>query len=270
MESQLKISIAEEEVLLSSLRALFWPKAKLLVVADLHLGKAEIMQQSGIPISLEVTQEDLFVLKQLLQLYCPDELIFLGDLFHGRLPVPQVLTYLRLLDEVASAQRVTLRWIFGNHDLSLKKIIRDHLPKNLNLSSFEISLKPYALGPFVFDHAPGEDQQNIATSTSEWKICGHLHPFALLRTGRDRLRLPAFALNKNKKELILPAFSKLCGGFVVKADHDTVLFPVFDKEGYIYERTCEGKVTLPAAAQRQSSMVESLGSRSLSESGIRE
>jgi metallophosphoesterase superfamily enzyme len=51
--------------------------------------------------------------------------------------------------------------------------------------------------------APGSEQLNL---------CGHLHPVALLGGGADRLRLPCFGFDRQRRQLQLPAFGDLTGG----------------------------------------------------------
>jgi uncharacterized protein len=48
--SDVMLTIAGEDVLLLPERALFWPRACALVVADVHWGKAASFRAAGIPI----------------------------------------------------------------------------------------------------------------------------------------------------------------------------------------------------------------------------
>ncbi len=50
-------------------------------------------------------------------------------------------------------------------------------------------------------------------------VAGHVHPVAVLGQGSDRLRLPCFALHAAKRQLLLPAFGALTGGYAVSCGY---------------------------------------------------
>jgi metallophosphoesterase superfamily enzyme len=50
-------------------------------------------------------------------------------------------------------------------------------------------------------------------------VAGHVHPVAVLGQGGDRLRLPCFALHRNTRQLLLPSFGHLTGGYAVSAEY---------------------------------------------------
>jgi metallophosphoesterase superfamily enzyme len=51
-------------------------------------------------------------------------------------------------------------------------------------------------------------------------VAGHVHPVAVLGKGADRLRLPCFALRRPARQLLLPAFGHLTGGYAVSPDYE--------------------------------------------------
>src|SRR5215211_5787433 len=53
------LKIAGEEIHLLAERALWWPNASTLIVADLHWGKASTFRAAGIPIPIGTTSDDL-------------------------------------------------------------------------------------------------------------------------------------------------------------------------------------------------------------------
>ncbi len=72
-------------------RALWQADTGLLLVADLHLGKAESFQASGIPLP---SDGDLGNLNQLLELAAqlqPERVVVLGDLIHSRIGLTREL-----------------------------------------------------------------------------------------------------------------------------------------------------------------------------------
>ena len=73
----------EEELLLHPLKALYWPFRKLLLLADLHLGKTFHFRREGFAVPAragDLNWEKLIALLLDLQ---PERVIFLGDLFHS-------------------------------------------------------------------------------------------------------------------------------------------------------------------------------------------
>ena len=62
--SDVMLTIAGEDVQLLPERALYWPRACTLVVADVHWGKAATFRAAGIPIPSGTTTEDLARLDQ--------------------------------------------------------------------------------------------------------------------------------------------------------------------------------------------------------------
>ena len=65
-------------------RALWREQGRQLMVADLHLGKAEVFQAHGIPLPTDGDRGTLNPLLQLCHAWAPEQLIVLGDLIHAR------------------------------------------------------------------------------------------------------------------------------------------------------------------------------------------
>ena len=78
------LELAGEPVRLLPERALFWPAACALVVADVHWGKAAAFRAAGIPIPGGATRQDLDRLDQAVARTGARRLIVLGDLFHAK------------------------------------------------------------------------------------------------------------------------------------------------------------------------------------------
>ena len=70
-------------------------------------------------------------------------------------------------------------------------------------------------GPFELAHAPRDDRAegdaHIGSSTTPFRLCGHLHP--VVRVDGFRGRFPAFV--RIGRQLVLPAFSMFTGGWHV-------------------------------------------------------
>src|SRR5258706_9161580 len=114
--TDLTLTLAGETVELLPERALFWPRTRTLVVADLHWGKAATFRAAGIPIPAGTTTSDLARLNAILDRTGARRILILGDLFHaapGR-AAPTTLAMLRRWR--ASHANVDMLLVRGNHD----------------------------------------------------------------------------------------------------------------------------------------------------------
>lgn len=173
-------------------RAAWDPQRHALLIADLHLGKAESFQVNGIPLPSDGDQGNLNRLLALCSSLCPEKVVVLGDLIHSRLGLTDELQdKLAALPELIGCELVL---VGGNHD-------RDAVFTSLSAQP------PLQLGDWWLSHEPERPPQ-----TGLLNICGHLHPVAQLGKRADRLRLPCFCLDESKHLLMLPAFGDLTGG----------------------------------------------------------
>lgn len=171
-------------------RAVWDPARRTLLVADLHLGKAETFQAHGIALPSDGDLDTLNALIELAAQWPCQQVIVLGDLVHSRLGLtPQLRQKLEALPELLGCP---LRLIGGNHD-------RGSWIAGLQQEP------PQTLGPWWLSHDPDPRAGLL-------NLCGHLHPVALVGRGNDRLRLPCFSLDGQQQRLALPAFGRLTGG----------------------------------------------------------
>ncbi len=180
----------EEELWLLPERAVWVANRRWLVLADLHLGKAESFQAHGIPLP---SDGDAATLNRLLDLgarWKPEQVLVLGDLIHSRLGLtPELRQKLSALPELLGAP---LRLVGGNHE-------RGSWIENLPAEP------PLALGGLWLSHEPQPLEAHL-------NLCGHRHPVALVGGGAERLRLPCFAYDERRDQLTLPSFGALTGG----------------------------------------------------------
>ena len=188
------IEIAGEGVVLFADRALFWPSESALLIADLHLGKADTFRTAGIALPSGGTRHDLDRLSHLIERTHADRLIVLGDMLHAS---PKPMRWRETWD-AWRAHHATLRIdvIAGNHDRALASAGLD----------VEHHTHALAVAPFVLRHAPHE-------SPGAHVICGHVHP--VVRLPRISGRWPAFVLRESVT--ILPSFSAFTGGGEIDA-----------------------------------------------------
>ena len=190
------LRIAGEPMRLHAERALYWPARRRLLIADLHLGKGDILRAAGIPVPTGGTGHDLARLDAMLHATAARELWVLGDFLHGRRH-PRVEAAWRAL--LAAHPGVVASVVAGNHDRSLAPdaVGIVHLPDDVRD------------GPFRFRHMPvdgaGHDGHDPAAGHV---VCGHVHP--VVRLPGLPGRHPALALEA--QQTILPAFSAFTGG----------------------------------------------------------
>ena len=180
----------EERLELLAEGAVLLPARGLLLVADLHLGKAESFQAQGIPLPSDGDAATLNALLELVHRRRPAAVAVLGDLIHSRLGLTAELrAKLKALPELLGCP---LRLIGGNHE---RGSWIEGLPQEPS----------QACGSLWLSHEE-EPRQGLLN------VCGHRHPVALVGRGPDRLRLPCFAHDPQRQVLVLPAFGTLTGG----------------------------------------------------------
>ncbi len=183
-----------EPLILTNLRAAYWPAQKMLILSDVHIGKTAHFRKSGIPISLEVLDKDLQRLGYLIDRFKPETLMVVGDLFHAEFNA-DVTRFKTWIKHYTSLQILLVK---GNHDRSLLRLY-EHL--NIKIIKEELELSP-----FVFTH----DKTQIEAQDTNFYISGHTHPGVFLKgMAKQRIKLPCYQINKH--QLILPAFSLFTG-----------------------------------------------------------
>lgn len=186
----LEASIAGEPLLLDERRAIYWPRQRWLLVADVHLGKASLLRQAGASLPRGTTTRDLDRLSALVDSHAPVRLVVLGDLIHGseRLDAAWLASFDRWRGEHAALELVL---VAGNHDRHMA----------LGRFGFHV-IEECEAAPLVLRHAP-DPHPTLHV------VAGHVHPGVRVRDGRVRHRFPAFWLGP--KRTVLPAFGSLCG-----------------------------------------------------------
>ncbi|GAB3304245.1 ligase-associated DNA damage response endonuclease PdeM [Luteimonas notoginsengisoli] len=191
MPERLDLLLAGEPMQALADRALFWPARRRLLLADLHLGKGNILRAAGIAVPSGGTGQDLARLDALLRHTGARSLWILGDFLHGARHAGVDAAWRALRD---AHPDVEVAVVAGNHDRALA-------PAAFGLASLPEDVRD---GPFRFRHAPLRRRQ----SNGGHVVCGHLHP--VVRVPGLPGRLPAFQLEAG--QTVLPAFSMFTGG----------------------------------------------------------
>ncbi len=197
MPERLELAIAGEALQALADRALFWPARGRLLVADLHLGKGNLLRAAGIPVPSGGTGQDLARLSALLRDTGARSLWILGDFLHGSRH-PGVDAAWRGLREAHPGVEVAV--LAGNHDRAL-------VPTAYGLVALPDDVRD---GPFLFRHAPLPWPEPGGGHV----VCGHLHP--VVRVPGLPGRHPAFRLDPG--QTVLPAFSAFTGGSDASGD----------------------------------------------------
>ncbi len=187
----MEIIVQNEVLILSALRAIYWPRKKTLMLADMHLGKTGYFRSKGIPIPATVMDADLQRLSVLIDSYQPETIVIAGDMFHHDYNA-DIDCFAAWRQQYSATEFVLVP---GNHDKLL----------NINYQTLNIQLteKRHCLDPFTIIHEPGK-------GADSFMISGHIHPgYTMMGRARQTLRLPCFIVGQ--QQIILPAFSLFTG-----------------------------------------------------------
>ena len=204
------VELGGETVWLLASKAIYWPAGKMLIVADIHFGKATAFRSLGVPVPHGTTTQNLLALDDLLRDYPCDEIVFLGDFLHAKAAhAPATLAAMHAWRARCPALRLTL--VRGNHDLHA-----GDPPASLGITMVD---EPHRAGPFALCHHPD-------LASEGYVLAGHVHPVFHLRAAREMLRLPCFLLGPRRA--ILPSFGAFTGGHAIKPLPDEAVFVTAD------------------------------------------
>jgi DNA ligase-associated metallophosphoesterase len=201
-----QISLAGEVVVLLAQKALYWPREKMLVIADIHFGKAAAFRSFGIPVPSGTTTQNLDALDELVREHGAEHILFLGDFLHAKAA------------HAASTQAALLAWRQRNPELQLT-LVRGNHDKHAGdpAGSLNIAMvdEPHTIGALSFCHHP-----DIAAPG--YVLAGHVHPAYMLVTRFDRLRLPCFVVGATR--MILPSFGAFTGGHTIAREPEEAIY----------------------------------------------
>ncbi|MEO6386718.1 MAG: ligase-associated DNA damage response endonuclease PdeM [Croceibacterium sp.] len=186
----------DEEFVLTKSRALYWPRERALLVADLHLEKASFYAQHGQFLPPYDSRETLERLALAIRETGARRVFTLGDNFHDSAGTERLEPHAAGM--LAALTRATdWVWITGNHDSQMEAQAGGALAEELEIAG--IVLRHRA--------AAGEIRPELS---------GHYHP-RLQVTVRDRhIRRPCAVVSKglgnHGGRIVLPAFGALTGG----------------------------------------------------------
>lgn len=191
MTMEYTIEVAGETLQLHAERALYWPRMRWLMLADVHFGKGAVLRRAGVALPTGQTQADLARIDALIAHYDPERLVVLGDLVHGKaLADTPWVDDVRRWREFHGALQMVL--VAGNHDRHF----------DAAALGFERVGEWLREAPFALVHEP-------CSMPGHYVLAGHVHPGINVQDGWRKHRLPAFRFGADCG--VLPAFGALTG-----------------------------------------------------------
>jgi uncharacterized protein len=192
-------------------RAACLVRQRVLLVADVHIGKAASFRRLGVPVPGGTTGEMLQLLTRLVRATDAGQVIFLGDFLHSAQarsePIARALQAWR-----GQHAGVAMTLVRGNHDA--------HAGDPPAQLGFEVVDEPLQLGSLALCHHP-EPRPGAAV------LAGHSHPCVRLGgRANDRLRLPCFHFRDGVG--VLPAFGAFTGMHPIERRAADRVFAVTD------------------------------------------
>ena len=208
----MRINLKGENLILHPCKAIYWPRRKALLLADLHLGKAAHFRNEGIPVPKAVQDKNLQTMADLIVEFRPERVLFLGDLFHSFYNE----SWEAFVDFLVHFPNISFELIIGNHD-----ILNDTAYEKAGLVLHE---EPYAMNPFLLSHHP---QEKIIEGW--YHFHGHIHPCVHLQgRGKQTFRLPCFHFGEYHG--VLPAFGDFTGMGKMRTVAGDRVFVIADNE----------------------------------------
>jgi DNA ligase-associated metallophosphoesterase len=209
--STVELQLRKQHLELFPDRSLFWAEGKMLVLSDIHLGKAMHFRKSGIQLPRDIILKDLERLANSITSKKVQCVLFLGDLFHSYHNVEWEIFCDFLKYELPDYEFIL---VAGNHDiLSFWDYDR---------AGIQVKKELYKVGPFAFSHHPLDNY-----TERQYLFAGHIHPGVRLKGhGRQSLRLPCFCFGEHTA--IMPAFGSLTGIKVLRPKASDEIYVITD------------------------------------------
>jgi DNA ligase-associated metallophosphoesterase len=182
-----------EEFALVQERALYWPRERALLVADLHLEKASFYARHGQMLPPYDSRETLERVALAIRETGARRVFTLGDNFHDSAGPSRLEPHAAGM--LAALVRATdWVWITGNHDAAMEAKTGGTLAEELRVAGLILRHQAKA----------GETQPEVS---------GHYHPRLQITVRERAIRRPCAVVGKGERSrMILPAFGALTGG----------------------------------------------------------
>lgn len=209
----IQLEIRGQSIHLLGSRVAFWQDTGTLLLADLHLGKAQALRSMGAALpATAMLHQQIRLLESVCANTNASSMLILGDLLHA--PSGVTTDVITAFSEFTRRSHCRVQVVPGNHDRMLDRVAA--------ASGLEILPESHVVGPFEFTHEPP------VRPGDRFVWCGHLHPAITLGGRADRIKLPCFRLNEHR--CILPAFSSFTGGAPFSRESGERVFAVAEQQ----------------------------------------
>lgn len=195
-------------------RALFLRAARALVVADLHVGKSESYRRFGVPSADGIDEETLVRLSRAAMRAGAKVIVVVGDLTHSAVGIGEA--EMQRFAEFRERCSLPIRLVEGNHDRGVGTLPPEWMVDRVRGA--------FTLGGVRFEHEPP------ATAVDAWTVSGHLHPILSVARGTRSVEAPAFVVDRARRTLVLPAFSKFTRGVRYEPRAGVELYAIAESE----------------------------------------
>ncbi|WP_407874899.1 ligase-associated DNA damage response endonuclease PdeM [Qipengyuania nanhaisediminis] len=189
------LGFAGEEFVLTKSHALYWPRERALLVADLHLEKGSWYARTGQMLPPYDSRETLERIADCVKATGARRVITLGDNFHDDDGTHRLDDYAKgMLESLTRA--LDWVWITGNHDENLPRAFGASIAEELEVNGI------------VLRHAARRGETRAEMS-------GHFHPKMRLTVRERRIARPCAVVSRSAQggdRMILPAFGAYTGG----------------------------------------------------------
>ncbi|WP_299195296.1 ligase-associated DNA damage response endonuclease PdeM [uncultured Erythrobacter sp.] len=198
-DSGAPLEFAGEELVLTKGNALYWPRERALLVADLHLEKGSWYAKSGQMLPPYDSRETLERIADAVKQTGARRVITLGDNFHDDEGTSRLDPYAAGMLE-ALTRALDWVWITGNHDEAMARSFGAHMTDEMELSGIIL-------------------RHEAKRGESRPELSGHYHPKMRVRVRERHIARPCAVVSsreqagaKKTERMILPAFGAYTGG----------------------------------------------------------
>nr|WP_298930375.1 ligase-associated DNA damage response endonuclease PdeM [uncultured Erythrobacter sp.] len=189
------LKFAGEELVLMKSNALYWPRERALLVADLHLEKGSWYAQHGQMLPPYDSRETMERIADSVKETGARRVITLGDNFHDDAGTHRLDPYAAgMLESLTRA--LDWVWITGNHDEQMHRAFGATLVDELELNGI------------ILRHEAKRGETRAEFS-------GHYHPKMRVTVRNRHIARPCGVVSRNEghgDRMILPAFGAYTGG----------------------------------------------------------
>ncbi|OWW27134.1 metallophosphoesterase [Zobellia sp. OII3] len=187
---------------------LFWKEKSMLLISDVHLGKISHFRKFGAAVPQAAVQTNFKKMDKAIDLFQPQVIVFMGDLFHSALNKEW-----KLFENWIATISSEVILVAGNHDIIS--------PLKYEALGIQV-VSEICLDGFLLTHHPEERE-------ACFNFCGHIHPAVRLQgMGRQSIRLACFF--KSAHQMILPAFGTFTGTHVLEPQADHEIYALTEEE----------------------------------------